>query len=89
MCRLSQFNTGTIADYMLILMLAAFLVVSSTSCSRRQDVDDILSEAFNLANEGRYDEAQMKALEVEELLTDDASLENRESLARLYGLIFF
>lgn len=74
---------------MLILILAAVLMVSAGSCSRQQDVDIVLSEAFTLANEGRYDEAQMKALEAEELLAEDASLENRESLARLNGLIFF
>lgn len=48
-----------------------------SSCSKSDNVDSIMSEAFNLAQEGRYDEAQMKALEAEELLTDNASLESR------------
>lgn len=71
----------------IIFYLLPLLLLSS--CSKSDNVDSIMSEAFNLAQEGRYDEAQMKALEAEELLTDNASLENRESLARLYGLIFF
>lgn len=74
---------------MLMLLSAIFFVSLSSSCSHNQDSAAILREAFTLANEGRYDEAQIKALEAEELLTDDASLENRESLARLYGLIFY
>lgn len=72
-----------------MLLSAIFFVSLSSSCSHNQDSAAILREAFTLANEGRYDEAQIKALEAEELLTDDASLENRESLARLYGLIFY
>lgn len=71
----------------IIFYLLPLLLLSS--CLKSDNVDSIMSEAFNLAQEGRYDEAQMKALEAEELLTDNASLENRESLARLYGLIFF
>lgn len=71
----------------IIFYLLPLLLLSS--CSKSDNVDSIMSEAFNLAQEGRYDEAQMKALEAEELLTDNASLENRESLARLYGLVFF
>lgn len=71
----------------IIFYLLPLLLLSS--CSKSDNVDSIMSEAFNLAQEGRYDEAQMKALEAEELLTDNASLENRASLARLYGLIFF
>ena len=74
---------------MLMLLSAIFFVSLSSSCSHNQGPVAILRDAFTLANEGRYDEAQMKALEAEELLTDNASLENQESLARLYGLIFF
>lgn len=71
----------------IIFYLLPLLLLSS--CLKSDNVDSIMSDAFTLANEGRYDEAQMKALEAEEFLTDDASLENRESLARLYGLIFY
>lgn len=77
-----KFKISGIIRYLLPLVLLS-------SCSKSDNVDSIMSEAFNLAQEGRYDEAQMKALEAEELLTDNASLENRESLARLYGLVFF
>ncbi|MDE7152477.1 MAG: hypothetical protein K2O27_09510, partial [Candidatus Amulumruptor sp.] len=73
-----------------LMFLSALLFVSlSSSCSHNQDSAVILKEAFTLAYEGRYDEAQIKALEAEELLADNASLKNRESLTRLYGLIFY
>ena len=75
--------------YMLMLLSAIFFVSLSSSCSHSQAPSVILKDAFNLANEGKYDEAQLKALEAEELLTDNTSLENRESLSRLYGLIFY
>lgn len=83
------YHKGKIVTYMLMLLSAIFFVSLLSSCSHNQAPAVILKEAFTLANEGRYDEAQMKALKAEELLTDDDSLENRESLARLYGLIFF
>lgn len=75
--------------YMLMLLSAIFFVSLSSSCSHSQAPSVILKDAFNLANEGRYDEAQIKALEAEEQFTDKTSLEDRESLARLYGLIFY
>lgn len=75
--------------YMLMLLSAIFFVSLSSSCSYSQAPSVILKDAFNLANEGRYDEAQIKALEAEEQFTDKTSLEDRESLARLYGLIFY
>lgn len=78
-----------IVAHMLMILSAVFFVSLSSSCSQNQDPAVILKEAFSLANEERYDEAQFKALEAEELLADNVSLENRESLARLYGLIFF
>lgn len=65
-----KFKISGIIRYLLPLVLLS-------SCSKSDNVDSIMSEAFNLAQEGRYDEAQMKALEAEELLTDNASLESR------------
>lgn len=78
-----------IVAFMLMFLSAMLFVSISTSCSHKQAPAVILKDAFNLANEGKYDEAQLKALEVEEQFTDKTSLEDRESLARLYGLIFF
>ena len=78
-----------IVAFVLIFLSALLFVSLSSSCSHNQDSAVILKEAFTLAYEGRYDEAQIKALESEELLTDNASLKNRESLTRLYGLIFY
>lgn len=60
-----------------------------TSCAHNHSVSDIISEGFQLAKEGKYDEAQLKGLQAEELLKKDSQLTDHESLARLYGLIYF
>lgn len=78
----SKFKIRDIILYILPLLLLS-------SCFKSNNFDNTISEAFNLAKEGKYDEAQIMALEAEELLTDNASLENRESLSRFYGLIFY
>lgn len=63
--------------------------LSVSSCTHNQSTSDIISEGFHLVNEGNYDEAQLKGLRAEELLKKDSPLTDRESLARLYGLIYF
>lgn len=64
-------------------------MVSSASCSHKRDAEDILSEATKLLNEGKYDEALVKAMEAEELFSDDTPLKNREQLSSLYGCIYY
>lgn len=63
--------------------------LSLTSCTHKQSPSDIISEGFRLASEEKYDEAQLKGLQAEELLEEDSPLTDRESLARLYGQIYF
>ncbi len=71
-------------------ILVIFLCgLSIISCSHHQSASDILSEGYQLANEGRYDEAQLKGLQAEQLLEKDSQLTDYESLERLYGLIYF
>ncbi len=70
--------------------LATLLIgLSIASCSHNQSVSDIISEGFDLANEGKYDEAQLKGLQADELLKKDPKLTDLESLARLYGRIYY
>ncbi|MDE5880432.1 MAG: hypothetical protein K2H60_01770 [Muribaculaceae bacterium] len=70
--------------------IVAFLIgLSITSCSHDKSASDIISEGFHLAKEGKFDEAQLKGLQAEELLKKDSPLTDRESLARLYGLIYY
>ncbi len=47
----------------LITLLIGF---SIASCTHNQSASDIISEGFHLANEGKYDEAQLKCLQAEE-----------------------
>ncbi len=84
-----NYHKEYLVTYMLMLLSAIFFVSLSSSCSHSQAPSVILKDAFNLATVGKYDEAQLKALEAEEQFTDKTSLEDRESLARLYGLIFY
>ena len=70
--------------------LATILIgLSLASCTHKQSASDIISEGFRLASEKKYDEAQLKGLQAEELLKEDSPLTERESLARLYGQIYF
>ncbi len=71
-------------------LLATLLIgLSITSCSHNQSASDLISGGFHLANEGNYDEAQLKGLQAEELLKKDSQLADLESLARLYGRIYY
>lgn len=63
--------------------------MSISSCMHNQSASDIISEGFYLANEGKYDEAQLKCLQAEELLKKNSQLTDKESLARLYGIIYY
>lgn len=70
--------------------LATLLIgLSIASCSHNQSASDIISEGFHLANEGKYDEAQLKGLQADELLKKDPQLTDLESLSRLYGRIYY
>ena len=73
-------------QYFLVTLLIGLPV---TSCTRNPSASNIISEGFRLANEGKYDEAQLKGLQAEELLMKDSQLTYHESLARLYGDIYF
>ncbi|MDE6755127.1 MAG: hypothetical protein K2J82_11025, partial [Muribaculaceae bacterium] len=62
--------------------LAIILIgLSVSSCTHNQSSSDIISEGFNLVNNGKYDEALMKGLQAEELLKKDSKLTDQESLA--------
>ena len=78
-----------VAGGMHLVMLAARFVLALGSCADRRDVADVLSEAFALVSEGKYDDAQLKALEAEELMNNSASMADREALARLYGIVYY
>ena len=70
--------------------IATFLFgLSLASCAHKQSASDIISDGFRLVSEEKYDEAQLKGLQAEELLSEDSPLADRESLARLYGLIYY
>lgn len=73
----------------LLLVSALAIFTASTSCSEKRKAGEIIADAFRLSNEGRYDEAQVKALEAEEMMENEPSPEDKESLSRLYGLIYY
>lgn len=71
-----NFHKKYFVTYTLMLLSAIFFVSLTSSCSHRQTTSAILKDTFNLANVGKYDEAQLKALEAEEQFTDMTSLED-------------
>lgn len=79
----------SIAVKLLFTISTIILMMSSASCSHKRDAEDILSEASKMLNEGKYDEALVKAMEAEELFSDDTPLKNRELLSSLYGCIYY
>ena len=80
-----KFKVSQYINFLITLLFG--LAVSS--CTHSRSASDLISEGFHLANECKYDEAQLKGLQAEELLKNDSSLTDKESLARLYGLIYF
>lgn len=89
MFRLNRHLNTTFASKVLVVVSSVLLLLSASACLKKQNFDSVLTEAFQLAVEGKYDAAQLKALEAEQLLLESASLNERESLARLYGLIYY
>ncbi len=75
---------NSILDAIILIMF-----VSLCACSHKQSFGDVISEGFDLVEDGKYAEAQLKALAAEDMLTDETPLEQRESLARLFGFIYY
>lgn len=72
-----------------IAVYAVALLLLASCSSAGRDISRLLDEAYALIGSGNYEEAQLKALEAEQLVTDDSSLRERESLARLFGCLYY
>lgn len=75
--------------FRLIAAYAVALLLLASCSSPEHDFCRLLAEAYSLIGTGDYEKAQLKALEAEQLVTDNSSLRDRESLARLFGCLYY
>lgn len=72
-----------------ITIFAIILCFWVTSCSSDTKIDKLLADAYTQVEAGNLEVAQVKALQLDELITDKSPLKDREALARLKGIICY
>lgn len=85
----SKIKAHFFALFSTITIPALIWCVLATSCSSDTKIDELLADAYTQVEERNLEFAQVKALQLDELVTYKSPLKDREALARLKGVICY
>ena len=69
-------------------ILILLIVTVTFSCNKIDTVSNLITDTYGLVDAKKYQEAQRKLLQAEDLLSVESPLKQREEIARLAGVIY-